>query len=265
MAKILIVGASSGIGLATAKRYAERGDQVTNVSRRDCEDARVFTYRADMSVKEERERAVAYLGEHDRLPDVFIYSAGASMCAPAEYIEEAHLRYLWEVNYFAPVHLTQILLAHLSAVHGKLVYVGSMASVAPIPFDAHYSASKAALNAFACVLVQEVKPYDVAVSVVLPGGTATGFSFKRLIYDREGCGKYYAESQKAQYTLGKLEQTGMHPDRAAALIQRHVDKNMELYYPVGATNALTYLTCKVLPQPVLGATIRAVYATDKLE
>ena len=265
MSKILIVGASSGIGLALAQRYAARGDQVTNISRRDCEDSRVFTYRADMSVKEQREQAVAYLHEHDRMPDVFIYSAGASMCAPAEYIEDAHCRYLWEVNYFAPVHMAQLMLDHLANVKGKLVLVGSMAAVAPIPYDAHYSASKAALNAYANVLAQEVKPYGVKVSVILPGGTATGFSFKRLIYDREHCGKYYAESQKAQYTLGKLEQTGMHPDKAAELIQKHVDKSMDLYYPVGAMNALTYLTCKVLPQPVLGQAIRTVYATDKQE
>jgi len=265
MSKILIVGASSGIGLALAQRYAEKGDQVSNISRHDCEDRRIFTYRADMSRKEERENAVAYLKENDRLPDVFVYSAGASMCAPAEYIEEDHMRYLWEVNYFAPVHLSQMLLSHLASVKGKLVLVGSMASVAPIPFDAHYSASKAALNAFANVLAQEVKPYGVKVSVILPGGTATGFSFKRLVYDKEHCGKYFAESQKAQFTLGKLEQTGMHPDKAAELIQKHIDKSMDLYYPVGAMNTLTYLTCKVLPQPALGATIRAVYATDKQE
>lgn len=263
MNKILIVGASSGIGLSLAARYADRGDKVVCISRRDCPDTRIFTYRADMAKESERNAAIRYLEEHDQLPDTFIYCAAASMSAPAEYITDQHMRYLWEVNYFAFVAMAQQLLPHIAEVKGKIVAIGSMASVAPIPFDAHYSASKSALNTFAAVLQQEVAPYGVYVTVVLPGGTATGFSFKRLVYDSEHCGKYYAESQKSAFTLGKMEQTGMPPAKAAELIQRHIDRRMGLFYPVGAVNGVTYLACKHLPQAVKSLTIRSIYATEK--
>ena len=262
MSKVLIVGASDGIGLALAEHYQKAGNTVINVSRRDCPLEGVRNYRADMSKESERLAALEYIAANDLLPDLFIYSAGASMCAPVQHTEDDHLRYLWEVNYFGFVRMVQGLLPHLTQVKGKIVAVSSMAAVAPIPFDAHYSASKAALDAFLAVLSQEVAPLGIRVTSVLPGGTATEFTFKRLIYDQAHCGRYYAEAQKSAFTLGKMEQTGMSPDKAAQYIAKHVDEGRGLYYPVGPTNGATYALCKLLPQAVKGAIIRALYGSD---
>ena len=244
MKKILIIGASSDVGLELAARYASAGEDVTCVARRDCPDPRVRSYRADMAVETERNAALDYVRDNDCMPDLVVYAAGASMSAPAEYTAPEHYRYVWEVNYFAFVAVAQWALAHLAAVGGQIVVLSSMASVAPIPFDAHYSASKAALNAFVRVLEQEVAPYGVHVCSVLLGATATGFSFKRLVYDEAHCGKYYPESQKAAFTLGKMEQTGMAPTKAAAAAD---------VWDGTWDDALTRLT------------IRNLYATDKNE
>ena len=265
MSRVLIVGASSGIGLALARSYVTDGYEVLNVSRRDCPDERVWNYRADVSVAEQRKGAVAYLKAHDMEPDVFVYSAGASMSAPVEFTQEEHIRYLWEVNYFAFVEMVKELLPGLRARRGQIAAISSMAAVAPIPFDAHYSASKAAIDAFLSVLDQEVAPYGVHVCAVMPGGTCTGFSFKRLVYDEAHCGPYYPEAQKATFTLGKMEQTGMSADKCAALIRRHLDKRSDLLYPVGFGNGATYCLNKLLPQGIQQATIRNLYATDKAD
>ncbi|MBQ4444314.1 MAG: SDR family NAD(P)-dependent oxidoreductase [Clostridia bacterium] len=265
MSRILIVGASDGIGLELAKAYLEEGNEVCCIARRDCPVAGVTSYRADVADEAQRQAALRYLTERDKLPHTFVYSAGTSICAPAEYTKDEDMRYLWEVNYFGFVRMAQALLPHLEQVKGKIVAVGSMAAVAPIPFDAHYSATKAALNAFAAVLAEEAKPYGVWVTVVLPGGTATGFSFKRKAYGEEDCGKYYAEAKKAAYTLGKMEQTGMTPEKCAELMKKHIDGGTGLYYPVGWENGATYALCKVLPQGAKDRAIRYLYATDKNE
>ena len=262
MKHALIIGASSGIGLCLATYLCDNGYRVTGVARHDCPDVRVQSYRADMAVQAEREAACAYVEAQDATPDVLIYCAATSICAPAQYTRDADMRYLWEVNYFGMVHMVQRLLPHLRAKHGQIVVVGSMASVAPIPFDAHYSASKSAIDAFCAVLAQELNPYDVHVWVALPGGTATGFSFKRLTYDADDCLEYYPEAQKSAYTLGKMEQTGMAPAEVAAAIGRRIEQRMGLYYPIGR-NHVAYWLCKHLPETVTQNTIRLLYATDK--
>ena len=62
---------------------------------------------------------------------------------------------------------------------GRIVNVSSVASPVPIPFQAFYSASKAAVDSYTCALANEVRPFGISVTAVRPGDVATGFTDAR--------------------------------------------------------------------------------------
>ena len=185
---VLVVGASDGIGLHVATILHQLGARVTTASRRPCPLDGVLHIPTDVSLYGERQNLIERIKAADAPIDAMVYLAGTSLAAPVEATTDADYRYLWEVNYFGFVHLTAGLLALLRQAAGRVVAVSSMAAVAPIPFDAHYSASKSALVTFCNALQCEVAPYGVKVSAVLPGGVQTAFSYKRKIYDQTQCG-----------------------------------------------------------------------------
>lgn len=65
---------------------------------------------------------------------------------------------------------------------GRIVLVSSMGGILPIAFDCFYSCSKAALNMLAKSANSELGEFNIRATAVLPGGTATTFTFKRKVY-----------------------------------------------------------------------------------
>ena len=96
-----------------------------------------------------------------------------------------------------------------------MVLVGSIGGDLPIIFDSFYSASKAALEMLAREAYSELRPYGIKVTAFLPGGTATGFTFKRKVYSDDE-NKAYAQSvNRAVVALAEMEQGGMSPAAVA--------------------------------------------------
>ena len=202
----LIVGGSSGIGEAIAQKLDIYN--VINVSRTPCLTEGVINFLGDVSKKEDRDRIVGEIKAAVDKLDLFIYSAGSSMSAPFEYTREENYRYLFEVNFFGCVELLKGLLPLLKISKGQVIFVSSIASKVPIPFDPFYDASKAAMNALSTELNVELRPYGVKVLSALVGGTKTGFSFKRLVYEQDEAKEYYDDSSCAASTLERIEQSG---------------------------------------------------------
>ena len=178
---VLITGASAGIGAATAAHLRERGFQVFGTSRRPEEAAaRAPELRwVGVNVCDEesvRKGVAEVLAAVPRL-DGLVCNAGSGVFGSVEEVTLATALAQFETNFFGVLRVLRAVIPGMrEARSGRIVLVGSLAGRAPIPFQAHYSASKAAVDALALALRNELHPTGVAVSLVEPGDIDTGFN-----------------------------------------------------------------------------------------
>ncbi|MGH7338614.1 MAG: SDR family NAD(P)-dependent oxidoreductase, partial [Myxococcota bacterium] len=178
---VLVTGASSGIGAATANLLAGRGFRVCGTSR-DPERAKTraphiawvaMDVRDDDSVREGVKRAIDDKGGLDAL----VCNAGFGIFGSIEEVPLAAAREQFETNWFGTLRVLRTALPELRRSRSaRIAIVGSLAGRAPIPFQAHYSASKAALDALALALHNELYGTGVGVSLIEPGDIRTGFN-----------------------------------------------------------------------------------------
>lgn len=242
----VVVGASSGIGREAALMLASKGYRVVNISRTPCKGEKVKSISADAAQEGELKRAIADAAENGGI-DLLIYSAGFSMSAPLEYAKSGDYRYLFEVNYFGAIEALKAALPYLKKRGGRAVLVGSLGGDIPIPYDGFYSASKAALVMLAREANMELRGRGVRVSVLLPGGTATDFTYNRMIYRDEASG-YEGNVKKASAALANMEQGGMSASLVAGAIVKLAErKNPPPVVSVGTKNGFVRFMNRVLP------------------
>lgn len=245
----VIVGASSGIGRETALRLLSRGYRVFNISRTPFKGERVKTLSADAAIEGELGEAVKRAGEDAGAIDLFIYSAGFSMAAPIEYAKSGDYRYLFEVNYFGAVEALRAAAPFLKRRGGRAILLGSLGGDMPIPYDSFYSSSKAALEMLAREADLELRPHGVRVSALLPGGTATDFTYSRRVYGEEESLSYAPSVKKASAALANMEQGGMNPSLVAdAVLKLAEKKNPPPVTAVGGKNNFVRYMNKMLPE-----------------
>ncbi len=187
-AAVLITGASSGIGRATALAFARRGARLALCARRrdrleavahDCRAngaPQVLTLAVDLARPAEPERFVAAALDALGRADVLVNNAGVGWRGPFLEQPEAVLEELVATNLLAVLQATRAVLpAMLEARHGVIVNVASVLGVRAMPYSAAYSATKHALVGFSHALRGELIGTGVKVSVVYPGTTASEF------------------------------------------------------------------------------------------
>src|SRR5438067_4628105 len=185
---VLITGASSGIGEATALAFAAKGARLALCARRlerlqsvaqRCRAAgspQVTTKRVDVSRRAEARSFVASaLRDFDRV-DVLVNNAGLGWAGPLVKMPEERARDLVEVNLLGVVWTTQAALeAMVPRRAGVIVNVSSIAGVRATPYSAMYSASKHAVTGLSHALRGELSGTGVKVCAVYPGTTRTEF------------------------------------------------------------------------------------------
>ncbi|MDE7158367.1 MAG: SDR family NAD(P)-dependent oxidoreductase [Clostridiales bacterium] len=245
----VVVGGSSGIGRETALKLASKGYRVINVSRTPFRGERVQTVTADAAQEGELQRAINKIGEQFGSIELLVYSAGFSMAAPLEYAKSGDYRYLFEVNYFGAIEAIRASAPYLKKKGGRVILIGSLGSEAPIPFDSFYSSSKAALAMLAREADLELRPQGVRVSVLLPGGTATEFTYSRRVYGAEESLSYAPSVRKASAALANMEQGGMSPSLVAAAIVKLAEKgNPPPVAVAGGMNGFKHFLYKMMPE-----------------
>ena len=246
---VVIVGASSGIGYETALRLLGKGYSVSNISRTPCNLDRIRNYRADVSAGESLAKAIgeAAAAEGGELY-AFVYCAGFSMAAPIEYADEKDYRYLFDVNYFGAVRAVQCAVPFMKERGGRIVLVSSMGGLFPVAFDSFYSCSKAAVDMLVKGASLELEPYNIRVCSVQPGGTSTGFTFKRKVYADEDNREYAAKVKRATAALANMEQSGMSAGEVANTVaDAFCEKNPPLLLQCGGWNKFYAVANRVLP------------------
>ena len=211
---LLISGGSSGIGKATVDLFASKGWEVYELSRHGESREHVHHIFCDVTDEQSVTAAVQTALQTTSHIDVVISNAGFGISGPIEFAEIAEVHRQFDVNFFGALHLTQAVLPQLRKQHyGTIIYTSSVAAILSVPYQAFYSASKAAINAMALALQNEVRQFGIHVAVLMPGDVATGFTSART---KSNSGdEVYTHARKAVEAMEKDEQSGMTPAKMA--------------------------------------------------
>lgn len=246
----LIIGGSSGIGLAVAKKLLKNDYIVYNGSRNICPETAVNSIFLDVNQPNAIKDAVDKIVETHNQVDLLVYSAGYSMAAPIEYVKSEDYRYLYDVNLFGAIEAVKAVVPFMRENGvGQIIFISSLGSTIPIAFDPYYSSSKAALDMLCLTLRLELQKYNIRLTSLLPGGTKTAFSYKRNIYTNNE--PYEIDLQSAVNVLYEMEQKGMEAEAVAKTIFRVIKrKNPPPIIAAGLVNKLFLLTERLLPRKV---------------
>lgn len=255
MNKVAIVtGGTSGIGLAAVKALREQGCTVYALSRHG-------DVVCDVSEEQSARAAVQAVLEKEGRIDVLVNCAGFGISGAAELTPLETAKKQLDVNLFGTANMVNAVIPAMRRQGGgRIVNVGSVAGFVPIPFQTWYSASKAAVQSYTMAMGNELRPFGITLSAVLPGDTKTGFTAARSkIDDPENL--YQGRIQRSVARMEHDEQTGVPAERVGKLIARVALKKRvkPLYIPGLGYNAVNVLM-RLLPSGIANALIGALYA-----
>jgi len=184
----LVTGASSGIGLDLAKRFAAEGHDVALVARSEGKlkelaaaleaehQVRAHVVTADLAQPRAAETLVAALEARGIAVDVLVNNAGYALYGAFTETDLADELNMIQVNIVALTHLTKLLVRKMVArKEGRVLNVASTAAFQPGPLMAVYYATKAYVLSFSEALANELAGTGVTVTALCPGPTKTGF------------------------------------------------------------------------------------------
>jgi NAD(P)-dependent dehydrogenase (short-subunit alcohol dehydrogenase family) len=205
----VITGGSSGIGLATAKRFVEEGAHVVITGRREKElqeataeiKRNVTTFVGDVAVLEDLDRLYALVKETHGHIDVLFANAGAGTIAPLEMATEAHFDQTFDVNVKGLFFSVQKALP-LVKDGGSIILTSSVTNVLGAPGFSAYAASKAAVRNFVRAWTMELKDRQIRVNCMSPGPTETGALQRTTGLSAEDA-KHAADQYALQIPMGR--------------------------------------------------------------
>ncbi len=188
--KILITGASSGIGEALSRLYATKENELYLLARREERLQKLQNELAPLSKK--IETIVCDVTDFDKLQqkmrelsdvDMVILNAGISLGHSLEITPFEEFKRLYDVNVLSNHAILEILLPKLlEKKSGKIVFISSLASIFSMPSSKVYSSSKRALNAYAEGLRYKYEPHGIKVLNILPGFVKSELTDKNKFY-----------------------------------------------------------------------------------
>jgi NAD(P)-dependent dehydrogenase (short-subunit alcohol dehydrogenase family) len=270
---VLITGASSGIGFATATLLARHGTIVFAGIRRQIDGEMLLREGAgnikpmliDVADPNSLLRARAKIESlREYRLDALVNNAGIALAGPLELLPLADLRKQFEVNFFGALAAIQTFLPLLRDSGGRIVNVSSISGKLATPFVGAYSASKFALEAASDALRLELRPFGVSVSVVEPGSVRTPIwrrsteaSLKILDEASIGRSDYDTAIRQMMRLAQQQELRGLPPDRVARVIERALTaRRPSARYLVGLDAYLRLLVAR-LPETIRDALISA--------
>jgi short-subunit dehydrogenase len=222
---MVITGASSGIGLVTARSAARRGARVVICSRNEPElreavreiesrDGQARYVVADVSRQEDVERVATHAVESYGSIDTWVNNAGVSFYGRIPEVPIEDMRRLFEVNFWGVVYGSRAALPYLRRSGGALINMGSVVSDRAIPLQGIYSASKHAVKGFTDALRIELEEEGSPVSVTLikPSPIATPY-FEHARNYMEVEPKPPAPVYAPELVAGAILQAAEHPVR----------------------------------------------------
>ena len=177
---VIITGANSGIGRATATALLKEHCIVYDFSRRDLSVDEVNHIKVDVTDEDNVNSAVREVYEKEGRINVVINCAGFGISGAVEFTALEDAKAQFDVNFFGMVNVNKAVIPYMRKNgSGRIVNISSVAAVAHIPFQTFYSASKAAIESYTCALGNELKPFNITVTAIQPGDICTEFTKAR--------------------------------------------------------------------------------------
>jgi short-subunit dehydrogenase len=188
MNKLIVVsGGSKGIGRAIVEKFLDNGFDAAICSRNqsDLEQVKkkleekfagkhIYIFKADLSKKNESKLFIDFLNGLERPIHVLVNNTGTYKPGQIHSEEDGQLELMIETNLYSAYHLTRGLVnGMIENKNGHIFNICSIASIIPYPNGGSYSISKYAVYGMTKVLREELKPYGIRVTAVLPGATRT--------------------------------------------------------------------------------------------
>jgi NAD(P)-dependent dehydrogenase (short-subunit alcohol dehydrogenase family) len=263
---VLITGASSGIGAATARVLAARGFRVwAGVRDENGAPSGTTPIRLDITDGEQIGAAAQRIAADGGLY-ALINNAGIAVSAPLESVPLDALREQFEVNVFGTLAVTQAMIPLLRRSLGRLVMISSIAGRNAAAFIGPYAASKHALEALSDALRAELAPSGIEVSLIEPGAVRTP------IWERGAVrgialadamepvlrARYDADVSLLLRASAALGAHGLEPERVARAVARaFIARRPKTRYVVGTEAHVQLAARRFVPDRLRDRLIRA--------
>lgn len=261
---VLVTGASTGIGYATAQVLARSGYIVFAGVRTEADAERVS--RADGNIRpvmlDVRHRsditqAMERIDRSDVPLHAVVNNAGIAVAGPLEYLPIDDVHRQFDVNVFGALAVTQAALPLLRRSKGRIIFMSSVSGQIAPPLVGPYAASKFAIEALADSLRMELAPFEIAVCVIQPGNVRTpiwekGRREKQEIETRmpPQARRYYGVAVDNLLRLTEREeQTGVEPGLVAQTVVAALRAaHPKARYPVGSPPGWQRRIAALLPE-----------------
>jgi len=254
----LVTGASSGIGLVTARALAAAGYRVFGTSRRamparDGITMLVCDVRSDASVQA---MAASLLEQTGRI-DLLVNNAGIGLLGAAEESSIAQAQALFDVNVFGVARVINALLPTMRAQQsGRIINMSSVLGLIPSPYNAYYAASKHALEGYTESLDHEVRALGIRALLVQPGVTRTAFE-ENLSRADQPIAFYAAERQRSEALMRQWVSIGDAPEVvAASVLEAARARRPKLRYSAGKQSRQVRALRRFMPERMVDAILR---------
>ena len=257
----IVTGGTSGIGLCTAVALCDKGCKVYTFSRREFSDVRLTHMRVDVTDPAAAEAAVKKVFENEGRLDIVVNCAGYGISGAIEFTPVEDAKRQMEVNFFGMVNVNKPALTIMREQGGgRIVNTSSMAAVFAIPFQAYYSASKAAINSYTCALLNEVRPYNISVCAIQPGDIKTGFTAARKKIE-DGNEAYGGRIVRSVAKMEKDEQSGLDPHKAGDFIADvAMKKSVKPLYTIDPVSGAECVLDRILPKSLAYKIVGSMYS-----
>lgn len=255
----VVTGASRGIGEAVAQALLHAGYAVYTLCRSKPSLDGAIHLPCDLTDSIQLDARFDQILSREKRIDLLINNAGMGIAGPLETCREDDAAYLMQVNVHACMRCcARALPAMRRQGHGRIVFISSLAAKFPIPFQAYYSASKAAIGALAEALRMEVRPFGVEVATLCLGDVHTGFTDHRQKAREDAI--YGARMARSVAKMEHDERAGLPPRTVAQALMRMLKRRrLPQCRVVGMQYRLFWMLERLLPRRCVLAIVQRMY------
>lgn len=240
---VVISGATSGLGMAIAKRFEADGHIVCNLAR-SCSD-NGFDYGCDVTDPEQVASAVGKIGERYGRIDVLVNNAGIGISGATELIPMENIRAAMEVSYFGSLNLTRACLRFMNK-GARIIFMSSIAGLTAIPFRSVYCSAKSAELMLGESLRMELSQTGISVVTLCPGEIKTNFSANKLA-DIQTTERYGKRVTNALEKVSSREGKRMTIDKVIGKIYKICTRGRKAMYIIGGKYKFLYFAKRIMP------------------